>query len=128
MRLQVTGSRASLTRVVASALLKVSRSSRPISVEAVSASRASLGEMRISARRRSPMNSRMRWSIRPRSSGEVDPGGLEDVLAAVAGDRIQAAVLQPDEAVERALRDQVGHRELPAERTRGGVLVPLLRA
>src|SRR5260370_7782564 len=62
------------------------------------------------------------------SSGEVDPGGLEDVLAAIAGDRIQAAVLQPDEAVERALRDQVGHRELPAERTRGGVLVPPLRA
>src|SRR5216683_7515003 len=62
------------------------------------------------------------------SSGEVDPGGLENVLATVAGDRIQAAVLQADEAVERALRDQVGHRELPAEGARGRVLVPLLRA
>src|SRR5260370_30230495 len=62
------------------------------------------------------------------SWGEVDPGGLEDVLATVAGDRIQAAVLQADEAVERALRDQVGHRELPAEGARGRVLVPLLRA
>src|ERR1700741_394724 len=62
MRLKVARSRDSLTRVVASALLKVSRSSRPISVEAESASRASLGEMRISARRRSPMNSRILWS------------------------------------------------------------------
>ena len=43
--------------------LNVSRSSRPISVEAASASSASLGEMRISARRRSPMNSRILWSI-----------------------------------------------------------------
>ena len=63
MRSKVTRSRDSLTSVVASALLKVSRSSRPISVEAASASSASLGEMRISARRRSPMNSRILWSI-----------------------------------------------------------------
>src|SRR5713226_6940792 len=63
MRLNVTRSRDSLTSVVASALLNVSRSSRPISPEAARASMASLGEMRISARLRSPMNSRIRWSI-----------------------------------------------------------------
>lgn len=63
MRSKVGRSRASFTRVAASADLKVSRVSTPISVEAESASMASLVEMRSSARRRSLMNSRMRWSI-----------------------------------------------------------------
>src|SRR5215216_4507555 len=62
MRSNVAWSRASLTRVAASADLKDSRSSRPISALAPSASSASDGEMRTSARRRSPMNSRIRSS------------------------------------------------------------------
>src|SRR5215467_5233897 len=63
-RSKVGRSRDSLTSVAASADLKVSRCSRPISDDAASASMASLGEMRNSARRRSPMNSRIRWSIK----------------------------------------------------------------
>src|SRR5437016_5299220 len=63
MRSNVGSSRASLTRVAASAALNVSRSPRPVSALAASASIASEGEIRISARRRSPMNSRIRSSI-----------------------------------------------------------------
>src|SRR5687768_1607910 len=62
-RSKVARSRDSLTSVAASVDLNVSRSVRPTSALAESASSASEGEMRISARRRSPMNSRMRWSI-----------------------------------------------------------------
>src|SRR2546422_3211573 len=62
MRSKVARSRDSLTRVAASVALNVSRSARPTSALAASASSASEGEMRISARRRSPMNSRIRWS------------------------------------------------------------------
>src|SRR5262252_1002449 len=61
-RSKVGWSRYSLIRVAASVALNVSRSARPTSALAASASRASEGEMRISARRRSPMNSRIRWS------------------------------------------------------------------
>src|SRR5437667_3442168 len=63
-RSKVGWSRYSLIRVAASVALNVSRSPRPTSALAASASSASEGEMRISARRRSPMNSRIRWSIR----------------------------------------------------------------
>src|SRR6516162_16124 len=63
-RSKVGWSRYSLIRVAASVALNVSRSDSPTSALAASASSASEGEMRISARRRSPMNSRMRWSIR----------------------------------------------------------------
>src|SRR5215475_8678643 len=59
MRSKVSRSRASFTSVAASEDLKVSRSSRPTSLLADSASRASAVEMRSSARRRSPMNSRI---------------------------------------------------------------------
>src|SRR5881296_3321684 len=63
-RSKVGWSRYSLISVAASVDLNVSRSPRPTSALAASASSASDGEMRISARRRSPMNSRIRWSIR----------------------------------------------------------------
>src|SRR5262245_39116117 len=63
-RSKVGRSRDSLTSVEASADLKVSRCSRPISDDAASASMASLGAMRSPARRRSPMNSRILWSIK----------------------------------------------------------------
>src|SRR2546426_6522464 len=125
-RSKVGKSRDSFTSVLASAALKVSRSSRPISPEAARASMASLGEMRISARLRSPMNSRIRWSkVLP---GEGHPGGLEDVLTGVAADRVEPSVLEADETVEGALGDQVGHLELPAQRTRRDVLIALDRA
>src|SRR5918996_988866 len=62
IRSKVSWSRASLTRVVASVALNVSRSVRPTSALAASASSASAVEIRTSARRRSPMNSRIRSS------------------------------------------------------------------
>src|SRR3954469_14499897 len=62
MRSNVAWSRDSFTRVDARAALNVSRSSSPISAVAPSASMASDGEMPISARRRTTMNSRMRSS------------------------------------------------------------------
>src|SRR5882672_8458049 len=61
-RSNVGWSRYSLMSVAASVALNVSRSTRPTSALAASASSASDGEIRISARRRSPMNSRIRWS------------------------------------------------------------------
>src|SRR5215471_8897532 len=144
-RSKVGRSRDSLTSVAASADLKVSRCSRPISDDAASASMASLGEMRNSARRRSPMNSRIRWSIKfwggappaapppdPRpcpsrwpSSQEGDPGRLEDVLTLVTGDGAQPTVLEAEEPVERSGRDEVRHLELPAELAGGSLLVAL---
>src|SRR6266446_4600208 len=63
MRSKVARSRDSLTRVAASVALNVSRSVRPTSALAASASSASEGEMRSSARRRSPMNSNILSSI-----------------------------------------------------------------
>src|SRR2546427_2522151 len=63
-RSKVGWSRNSLISVAASVDLNVSRSERPTSALAARASSASEGEMRISARRRSPMNSRIRSSIR----------------------------------------------------------------
>src|SRR5204863_2618065 len=63
MRSKVARSRDSLTRVAASVALSVSRAVRPTSALAASASSASEGEMRSSARRRSPMNSRILSSI-----------------------------------------------------------------
>src|SRR5499427_6108866 len=144
-RSKVGRSRDSLTSVAASADLKVSRCSRPISDDAASASMASLGEMRNSARRRSPMNSRIRWSIKfwggappaapppdPRpcpsrwpSSREGDPGRLEDVLTLITGDGAQPTVLEAEEPVERSGRDEVRHLELPAELAGGSLLVAL---
>src|SRR5512134_1878619 len=66
--------------------------------------------------------------FRRSSSREGYPGGLEDVLAALAADRVQASVLEPDQAVEGAGRDDVGHLELPPQRPRRRVLVALGRA
>src|SRR6185503_19915812 len=63
IRSNVSRSRASFTSVAASVDLNVSRSTRPTSALADSASSASDVEIRSSARRRSPMNSRMRSSI-----------------------------------------------------------------
>src|SRR5215472_1648350 len=61
----------------------------------------------------------------PRLPGELDPGGLEHVLVAVAPDGMKPPVLEPDEPVERALSDHVDHLELPAEGARGRVLLAL---
>src|SRR6266540_5139102 len=148
MRSKVGRSRDSLTRVVARAVLKVSRCSRPISEEAARASIASLGEMRSSALLRSPMNSRILWSIRfwggappvapppdpatrlrtadvGGSFGEGDPGGLEDILVAVATDGAESPVLEPQQTVKGAPSDQVRHLELPAEGAVRRLLLPL---
>src|SRR5262245_61853077 len=145
-RSNVGRSRDSLTSVLASADLKVSRSSRPISADAARASRASLGEMRTSARLRSPMNSRIRWSTRvtsavarplgpgawpvwwPGSPGEDHRGELEDLLVPLSRDRMQSTVLQPNQPVKGAVSDHVRHLALPPEDARGELLVPLERS
>src|SRR5207253_186842 len=59
------------------------------------------------------------------SSGEGDPGGLEDVLGAIAADGAEAPVLESEETVEGARSNEMGHLELPAEAARGRFLVPL---
>src|SRR5262245_10403922 len=128
MRSKVGRSRASLTSVAASADLKVSRVSTPISVAADRESSASLVEMRSSARRRSEMNSRIRCSMNRALSREGHIGRLEDVLVAVAADRKEAAVFKTEQPVEGAAADEVRLLKLPAERARGGLLVLLHRA
>src|SRR5262245_27864959 len=128
MRSKVGRSRASLTSVAASADLNVSRVSTPISVAADRESSASLVEMRSSARRRSLMNSRIRFSMNRALLREGHGGGLENVLVAVAGDRKEAAVLQTEQPVEGAAADEVRLPELPAERAGGDLLVMLHRA
>src|SRR5436190_21224751 len=52
---------------------------------------------------------------RKRSSGKGYPRGFEDVFAAVTGDGTKPPVLEPQETVEGAGGDEVGHLELPAE-------------
>src|SRR3990172_13341393 len=57
------------------------------------------------------MNSNMRWSMS--LPGEGDPGGLEDVFPALAGDGAEPPVLEVKEAVEGTGGDEVRHLELP---------------
>src|SRR5438445_10764825 len=80
MRSKVARSRDSLTRVAASVDLNVSRSVRPTSALAASASSASDVEIRSSARRKSPMNSRIRSSILLRQDLLERPPHAFDVL------------------------------------------------
>src|SRR5437762_756477 len=121
MRSNVASSRASFTSVAASAALNVSRFSRPSSAVAASASIASDGEMRTSARRRSPMNSRIRSSTGS-GLGQVREHLVEGALHALE------VLLVLHEHGQRRL-DQLGvellgvenhERARPVERLRDG--------
>src|SRR6266511_5695022 len=59
------------------------------------------------------------FGLRLSSSGEGDPGRLEDVFAALAGDGAETPVLETQETVKGAGGDEVGHLQLPAELARG---------